>query len=675
MRRLPLILAGILVLAGELRAQYDTLKFDSLVNVTKTTRDVKKQTDAYIKLSILLEASDFKNAIAYSDTALALAKKTKNKKAEAEALISRGNVNWYLGEMEKVMADYLDALNIREKINDVRGIGVTKYNLSLLFNSLGNNKESLRYALESQEEFKKGDFADDLCMGYIGLYGLYLEEKDSVKSMQAFRDAEKLVPKLKDKTVIASFYLNKGAIYVEKQELDKALENYLKSYEYSVAAKDNYGITKMLNNIGLIYSRKKDLKKAIEYTLKAVELGTKSKMYLSLKYSWSNLAKYYNNIGDYQNAYEAQLKEEEMVGILYNQESQRLSNEMEARFQDERKQLIIDKQKQEAKTKDAKIAKQDEENKRINQQRIFIGLGLTVMIFVSLFIFRNLQRKKRDNAVITKQKEEIAHQKEEIEEKHTEIKDSIDYAKRIQNAMLTTDDYWAELFDDYFVLFQPKDVVSGDFYWAFETDTPTGKLVIWCVADCTGHGVPGAFMSMLGISFLNEIVVESGVTKASEILEKLRERIIKALVQKKGEMKQRDGMDIALCVLNKSTNEIEFAGANNPLWIIRKSTTETEEHKPDKMPVGQFTEIPEPFHAHTIQVSKGDMVYVFSDGFADQFGGPAGKKLRVANFKLMLGEMAAMPAPEQAKILAQKFADWKGSLEQVDDVCVVGVRI
>jgi serine phosphatase RsbU (regulator of sigma subunit) len=163
---------------------------------------------------------------------------------------------------------------------------------------------------------------------------------------------------------------------------------------------------------------------------------------------------------------------------LYKNESQRLANEMEAKFQDEKKQLVIEKQKKEAEVKDAKIAKQDAETRRKNQQLVFIGVGLVLMIFITINIFRNLQRKKRDNALITSQKEEIFHQKEELQEKHTEIKDSIDYARRIQTALLTSDEYWNEISTDHFILFQPKDVVSGDFFWAFQTETPNGKIAI-----------------------------------------------------------------------------------------------------------------------------------------------------------------------------------------------------
>jgi serine phosphatase RsbU (regulator of sigma subunit) len=185
---------------------------------------------------------------------------------------------------------------------------------------------------------------------------------------------------------------------------------------------------------------------------------------------------------------------------------------------------------------------------------------------------------------------------------------------------------------------------------------------------------------MLGISFLNDIVVERKIMDAAEILEKLREKIINALVQKKAKVKQRDGMDIALCVWNKSTDILEFAGANNPLWILRNEINDDQaisllEFKPDKIPVGQYGDDLETFTQQSIQLKKEDMIYSFSDGFSDQFGGPNGKKLRSANFKRILLECAHLTGSEQKTILAEKFLDWKGQMEQIDDVCVIGIRV
>ncbi len=658
----------------------DSLRLEDLRGELRGKQKIDDKIQTYINLGILLEGKDFVNALAYADTAVTLSKKHKKDKQLAEAVIVLGNIYWYLGDTDKSMEYYLQSLKIREKINDVRGIGISKYNISLLFNSLGNEEESIRYAKESLFQFKDEEYVDDLCIGYIHLVNLYNESDSLEKANYYFKKAEALVPELKDNAVIASFYLQKGANFKNGQNLDSALINYKISFHFDSLANNTYGMTAVLNNIGLLYAQKGQMKKAISYTEKSAEISLQYNIKLSLKYSYGNLADYHAELGEFEKSYSYMRKYEELNRQLYSEENQQIGNEMEAKFQDEKKQLIIEKQQKESEAKDAKIAKQEEETKRKNQQLIFIGVGLILMLFISINIFRNLQRKKRDNALILSQKEEIFHQKEELQEKHTEIKDSIDYAKRIQTALLTSDEYWNEISTDHFILFQPKDVVSGDFFWAFQTETQNGKIAIWCAADCTGHGVPGAFMSMLGISFLNEIVVERKIIDAAEILEKLREKIINALVQKKAEVKQRDGMDIALCVWNKSTNILEFAGANNPLWILRKEENSGEsltllEIKPDKIPVGQYGEELETFTKQGVQLKKGDMIYSFSDGFSDQFGGPNGKKLRSANFKKILLDCAHLTGSEQKTILAEKFSGWKGRVEQIDDVCVIGIRI
>jgi len=235
--------------------------------------------------------------------------------------------------------------------------------------------------------------------------------------------------------------------------------------------------------------------------------------------------------------------------------------------------------------------------------------------------------------------EEVTHQKELVEEKQKEIIDSINYAKRIQQAVLTGADVWNKVSKEHFILFKPKDIVSGDFYWAY--NTPNNRSV-FALADCTGHGVPGGFMSMLGNSFLNEIVVENKIFKADEILNKLRAKIIHALEQKGG-TQQKDGMDISLCVWNKLDNTLEFAGANNPLWLLKNSVSssvtlsgvegqvenrELQEYKADKMPIGTYLENEVPFASVTIQLEKGDIIFLSTDGYADQFGGPKGKKYK-----------------------------------------------
>lgn len=246
--------------------------------------------------------------------------------------------------------------------------------------------------------------------------------------------------------------------------------------------------------------------------------------------------------------------------------------------------------------------------------------------------------------------------------------DSIHYAKRIQNALLREEEHVSPHLPEHFIIFLPKDVVSGDCYWSLE------KAEHWYfgVADCTGHGVPGAIMSMLGISFLNDVVLSADKPTPAEVLDRLRDRVVFELRQTNESVGNKDGMDISLCSLNLQTLELQWAGANNPLNIIRNGQLEIT--KADKQPIGYYPAA-HPFTNHKIQLLKGDSIYIYSDGYADQFGGPKGKKLTYKRMEVAMLENSDRSMREQKEALLKIFNDWRGAQEQLDDVCVVGIKV
>ena len=265
------------------------------------------------------------------------------------------------------------------------------------------------------------------------------------------------------------------------------------------------------------------------------------------------------------------------------------------------------------------------------------------------------------------------------EAKNREVVDSINYAKRIQDALIPPIDVFKKIIPNSFVIFKPKDIVSGDFYWISELTTikegvkNNEKLVVFSVADCTGHGVPGAFMSLIGLKIFNQSIKKPTVNSPGKVLDYLNKEIHKT-INKHSDTENiiHDGMDVALVSINFKTQVLYFAGAKNPVYIIRGR--QLHEIKGDKQPIG-FSENHAPFVDHQYQLEKDDMVYVFSDGFADQFGGPKGKKLKYKPFKNKLIECSIMDVEEQEKELNKLFYDWKGDLEQLDDVCVIGVKV
>ena len=337
------------------------------------------------------------------------------------------------------------------------------------------------------------------------------------------------------------------------------------------------------------------------------------------------------------------------------------------------------------------------------------------MIVLAAIVFRSYKQKKKANVLLAEQKEQIANaneelnqqneeitaqrdkietqrdivlsQKDKVEKTHHEISQSIDYATRLQGAILPEEEILEKYLSEYFVLYKPKDKVSGDFYWWSHIENHT----IITAADSTGHGVPGAFMSMLGGSLLREIVQKEYITQTGLILQKLRKEIIKALKQK-GEMgEQKDGMDMAIISIDHKTNIVQFSGANNPLYILTnrpldnleplKDLGNFYEIKPDKMPIAIYEKMND-FTTHEIQLQKGDQLYMFSDGFVDQFGGPnlavrqaGGKKFKSKPFKRLISEISNKPMKEQKELLNTAYENWKAELEQIDDVVVLGVKI
>jgi serine phosphatase RsbU (regulator of sigma subunit) len=319
----------------------------------------------------------------------------------------------------------------------------------------------------------------------------------------------------------------------------------------------------------------------------------------------------------------------------------------------------------------------------LEKQKIILYFILFVLVLVSFlvyYIYRGYRIKKEANIKLEEKNRTISAQKDEIEKQRDvaaaqrdqiayqkkHITDSIMYAKRIQTALLPS----LELFSDkleHFVLYKPLAIVSGDFYWVSSKD----NIQVIIAADCTGHGVPGAFMSMLGVTMLNEIVNGKGILMPDQIIENLRQGIIKSLKQVVDEDTVKDGMDIAVCVVDFNENILWYAGANNPLYLIRGG--ELIHYRPDKMPVAIHYKML-PFTLNKIELQKGDTFYIFSDGYADQFGGPKERKFMSMQLKETLVELAGKPMLQQGERLNEIFEEWRGDNSQVDDVTLIGVR-
>ncbi|MBU0763320.1 MAG: SpoIIE family protein phosphatase [Bacteroidetes bacterium] len=471
-------------------------------------------------------------------------------------------------------------------------------------------------------------------------------------------------------------------------------------------------------------------RRAVKYAERAMTVAAETGELPMVNLACAKLSTAWAGLGDYKKAWEYAVRQIETGDSLYNAEKIKAVQEMESRYQSEKKQLQIENLEKDKVLQETKIEAQASDMKR---QRIMIYsfiVVLSVILIFSFLLYRMFLAKKKANIelalknhqimqqkeeieaqrdqlatqndeirkqkdeieshieLIEKQRDTVTKQRDQIEHINTEITDSIHYAKRIQGAILPRDAYARDLLKDYFVLFRPKDIVSGDFYWMTKIE---GRTVV-AAADCTGHGVPGAFMSMLGAAFLNEIVNKEYITHTGVILRRLRKEIIKALQQKGQTGEQKDGMDISLCSIDMESLDFQFSGANNPLYIIRdKNAPELSgwegfegdscilyEIKGDKMPIAIYERM-DKFVDHELQLVKGDRLYLFTDGFADQFGGPKGKKFKYKPFKQLLLDNALNPMQEQKAVLEKSLQEWivcdGTEYEQVDDITVVGIEI
>ncbi|MBW6484032.1 MAG: SpoIIE family protein phosphatase [Vicingaceae bacterium] len=457
-------------------------------------------------------------------------------------------------------------------------------------------------------------------------------------------------------TALASLSSSRGdynkaiKLYEDVIETNKKLDND-KSLYYS-----------MYMNIGTNYKKLGNLKDAKKYYLMGLEVASGLNNAHNLLSSYKKLSDFYEETKDYENA----LKYYKLAKSKVKEMNVEQARNKELQFSYQRK-AVADSvaYEKEKKIKEIEIAKhQIELTVKRNQQYGLYGGLVLVLVFAGVMYNRFKISQKQKN-IIEEKEQETNLQKQIIEEKHKEITDSIQYAKRIQSAILPSKKLVDKYLPDSFILYKPKDIVAGDFYWM-----EAASVILFAAADCTGHGVPGAMVSVVCNNGLNRSVREYGLTDPGKILDKTREIVIAEF--EKSEEQVQDGMDIALCSLEG--NKLQYAGANNPLWIIRKGSTEVEEIKANKQPIGKFDN-PEPYTTHNITLEKGDTIYIFSDGYVDQFGGDKNKKFKAANFKKLLLTIQNETIEKQKELIDQAFEEWKGSLEQIDDVCVIGVRI
>ena len=418
------------------------------------------------------------------------------------------------------------------------------------------------------------------------------------------------------------------------------------------------GIIVSYLNLAALNNRKGKFSQALSY-LKSIKENVYAYHddYKKANYEYE-LYQSYKGLKKYDQAAEHLNQAYERKNVLYKIENTKAMTDFEQKYQNKNKQLEIENQKLQITQKESEKTLLSHEKKK--QTTIFTFIVIALLIN-GIFIFNRYLKSKKDQKIILKQKNLI-------QEKQKEVLDSITYAKRLQTAIIPSQNYWNSKFSDSFVLYLPKDIVAGDFYWM---ETSKDKLM-FATADCTGHGVPGAMVSVICSNAMNRAVKEFKLIDPGKVLDKVRELVIETF--EKSDSEVNDGMDISFCTLDLKNKTMQWAGANNPLWIIRAETGDFEEVKPNKQPIGKFIN-PLPFTTHEIKLFPNDSIYCFTDGYADQFGGPKGKKLMYKKLKEQILALSKEPMSLQIHKLKETFNNWKGDLEQVDDVTIIGIRV
>ncbi len=587
-----------------------------------------------------------------------------------------GDVYFRIGECYLMESDfnnslvaYGNSLVYCKKVNDQRTMASVLSAIGEIYMNKGDLKKAFENLNTSLEMAKKTNYPYQEAYTLSTLGSAYQADSNYTKAIECFQESNKIYRSFNvdhHSSEIILNDLNIGTVYISRKEYTKAKTELERIYKLTDVEIDPAIAAETMNNLSEVYFYTGNYNRSRELSEKSLIITKQNELQLAMEHSYELLYKIHEKKRDFEKAHFFYKALTKLSDSLSNKTQIKKFAELENDIK--QNQLKAEHDIRETRLENEKLQK-EKEIKQHQTTSLVIAIGFLVLLIFSVIIYISLQNNKKNTKIISEQKREVEQQNEIIEQKKKEVLDSIEYAKKIQEAILPSHENIKKIFPRSFVLYEPKDIVAGDFYWLEKTND--GILI--AVGDCTGHGVPGAMVSVVCSNALNRAVKEFGICEPGLILDKVREIVVETFEKSGSEV--QDGMDISLLSLSTKQDgdliNVKWAGANNPLWYV--SENEFIEIKGNKQPVGKYVR-KDPFTTQSLSFKKGDLVYLITDGFADQFGGDKGKKFKYKTLHELLLKNASLDVEEQKVILKNTFQTWKGSLEQVDDVCILGIK-
>jgi serine phosphatase RsbU (regulator of sigma subunit)/tetratricopeptide (TPR) repeat protein len=644
-------------------AHHDTIlikalkNWDDLIYIT----DPKLDLELNLKIQKLSEKNLKKN-ISGKEKLFYLKSLSKALNVLGLTYIDEGNYDLALKTFDK-------ALKIDTKINDQSGIAASHTNIGIIYRELEEYSKAIEQFKSSEKFYKKANDKTALATTYANLGIVYYNQKIYDTTLIYFRKSLEIRREVNDIQGIAYSYINIGAVFSDLSKLDSALYYNLKSLDLRREIGDQQGIAASLINIGNIYLDQSKIIEAKRVIEEAYKISEELKILILSRDITLGMYRLYKKEGDLNSAmlmYELHHKYKDQLASEENQKAvfrQQFKNEYENKSIEDSVKFA-----QEKKLSNAEMDKKNAELKVKENLQYFLIIGLIFIFIFAIFIYNRFRVTNHQKTIIEQKEIESNKQKGIIQEKQKEILDSINYAKRIQTSFLATENELNNHLKNYLVIYKPKDIVSGDFYWCERIE----NRIYVAVCDCTGHGIPGAFMSLLNISLLNEAVHSKLLKNPDEIFNFVRKILVLGL-NKNEEQSGNDGMDgILFCIDLNNPKIITYAAANNSPLLIKNG--QIIEGKCDKMPVGKSPKDQLPFSLFNFEIEPNDLLLGLTDGYVDQFGGEHGKKFKYSQLKNIIQNNHHLELNSLKNKLELSFDEWKGKLEQVDDVCVIGIK-